>query len=349
MEPDGRPLTPLGDAAIPRTIDYSDELVGLLDKATAALNRLGGAVRFLPNAQCLASPHMRLEAVASARLDGAAATVADLLRFQAGDRSDLDENHDVQHVQNDVDALDHGIERMRSGSPLNIELLREIHERPTAGTDVATAPPTADTSAALDDLESFLQERSMPFLIQLALAHQRFAVINPFLEGSGRLGRLLTHLAMVDRGVLPEPMLHLSVYFERNRDQYDELLISPNQTGDVDAWLQFFLRGVAEQANAAEARLVQLLELQAAQRAELQADSASTNVVRAAELLFTTPYVSATSLTTGLDVTFPTAQACIKTLVKRGTLVELTGGKRNRIYFAESICDAVYGKTIDSQ
>ena len=330
---------------IPRTIEYSPELVGLLDDATAALNRLGGAGRFIPNVQLLASPHMRLEAVHSSLLDGTNATVADLLRFEAGDRSDIDENHDVQPVANYADALAHGIERLRDGGTVNLELLRDIHERLMAGTDTAQAlmlPPTASMAEALDDLEVFLQERSMPFLIQLALAHHQFAVIHPFPDGNGQLSRLLISLLMVERGILPDPMLHLSVYFERNRDTYNELLISTSRTGNVDPWLTFFLRGVAEQAADAEVRMAGLGELQAAQRAVLQADSASTNVVRAAEHLFTTPYVSATSLTTGLGVTFPTAQACIKTLVKRGMLVELTGGKRNRIYYAEAIFDAVY-------
>jgi Fic family protein len=330
---------------IPRTITYSAELVGLLDDATAALNRLGGAGRFIPNVQLLASPHMRLEAVHSSRLDGTNATVADLLRFEAGDRSDIDENHDVQHVANYADALAYGIDRLSDGGTVNLELLRDIHERLMAGTDIAPAPPptpVAGMADALDDLEVFLQERSMPFLIRLALAHHQLAVINPFPKGNGRLSRLLISLLMVERGVLPEPMLHLSVYFERNRDRYNELLISTSRTGNFDPWLTFFLRGVAEQAADAEVRMAGLVELQAAQRAVLQADSASTNVVRAAEHLFTTPYVSATSLTTGLGVTFPTAQACIKTLVKRGMLVELTGGKRNRIYSAEAIFDAVY-------
>jgi Fic family protein len=328
---------------IPRTIEYSPELVGLLDDATAARNRLGGAGRFIPNTQLLASPHMRLEAVHSSRLDGTNATIADLLRFEAGDRSDIDDNHDVQQVENYADALDYGIEQLSDGSTVNLKLLRDIHERLMAGTDTAAAaPPTAEMADALDDLESFLQERSAPFLIQLALAHHQFAMVHPFPEGNGRLSRLLIPLVMVERGVLPVPMLHLSVYFERNRGRYSELLISTSRTRNIDPWLMFFLRGVAEQAADAEARMVWLVELQAAQRGELHADSASTNVVRAAEHLFTTPYVSATSLTTGLGVTFPTAQACIKTLVKRGMLVELTGGKRNRIYYADAIFHAVY-------
>ena len=334
--------TQLGSLTIQRTIEYSPDLVGLLDDATSALNRLGGAGRFIPNAQLLASPHMRLEAVRSSRLDGTNATVADLLRFEAGDRSDIDESNDMQHVQNWAEALAYGVERLRNGSMFNFELLREIHERLMAGTDTPVAPPAPEMPDALADLEAFLQERSMPFLIQLALAHHQLAVIHPFPEGNGRLSRLLITLVMFQRGVLPEPMLHLSVYFERNRGRYNELLISTSRTGNIGPWPTFFLRGVAEQAADAEARVVGLVELRSAQRRELRADSASTNVVRTAEHLLTTPYVSATSLTTGLGVTFPTAQACIKALVKRGTLVELTGAKRNRIYYAEAIFDVVY-------
>jgi Fic family protein len=198
---------------------------------------------------------------------------------------------------------------------------------------------------ALDDLEKFIHERSLPLLIHLALAHYQFEVIHPFLDGNGRLGRLLITLVMIERNVLPQPLLYLSGYLERHRDRYYDLLMSTTRTGELGPWITFFLRGVATQAADAEERTVRLVELQSAMRNELLEEKATTNVVRTAELLFTTPYISASSLAATLGVTYPTAQSAITTLVARGDLTETTGRRRNRFYFATRIFEAVYGRS----
>jgi Fic family protein len=175
------------------------------------------------------------------------------------------------------------------------------------------------------------------------MAHYQFEVIHPFLDGNGRLGRLLIPLVLIERGVLPQPLLYLSVHFERNRNQYYDLLLRTSRTGDFEPWISFFLRAVSAQATDAEERTERLVELQSAMRGQLLEERVSMTVVRATELLFNTPYVSATSLASALDVTFPTAQSAIDLLVSRGDLVETTGRKRNRFNFAQSIFDAVYG------
>ncbi|MGH9042916.1 MAG: Fic family protein, partial [Acidimicrobiia bacterium] len=315
---------------LPRHVEYTSDLVRLLEQATGALHRLSGVGRLLPNPHLLISPYVRLEAVLSSRIEGTQSGVVDLLRFEAGDEESLGELHDdVREVRNYLTALDHGIRRLGEGFPLSLRLLRETHERLMAGvrggyatpgelrrsqnwiggsspSDAAFVPPPVDAMhEALNDFEQFLHDRELPLLINLALAHYQFEVIHPFLDGNGRLGRLLIPLVLVDRKVLPQPLLYLSVYFERHRNQYHDLLMSSSRTGDLGPWIAFFLTGVATQAADAEERTVRLVGLQAAMRSELLAEKATINVIRTAELLFSTPYVSATGLADALGVTYP--------------------------------------------
>lgn len=357
-------------APLPRSIEFHADVVVMLDEATGALHRLGGVGRLLPNPQLLITPYVRLEAVLSSRIEGTQSDVTDLLRFEAGDYESMGAlRTDAQEVHNYVTALDHGIERLRGGFPLITRLLREVHEHLMRGvrgehatpghlrksqnwiggtgpTNAAfVPPPVAAMHPALDDLERFLHERTLPLLIQLALAHYQFEAIHPFLDGNGRLGRLLIPLVLIERKVLPQPLLYLSVYFEEHREEYYELLMSTSRTGELDPWLRFFLRGVAAQAADAEERTVRLVELQSQLRQELLAAKVRMPVVRAAELLFNAPYVSAQGLAARLDVTNPTAQHAIDALVERGVLVEATGRRRNRFYFAQQIFDAVYGRS----
>lgn len=357
---------------LPRSLDYTDDLVRLLDGATGALNRLAGVGRLLPNPHLLIAPYVRLEAVLSSRIEGTQSDVTDLLRFEAGDEISVGElRDDVQEVRNYITALNHGIERLASGFPLSLRLLRETHERLMAGVrgahatpgefrrspnwiggsspiDATFVPPPVDAMRiALDDFEQFLHDRSLPLLIHLAMAHYQFEVIHPFLDGNGRVGRLLIPLVLIERGVLPQPLLYLSVYFERNRTRYYDLLLHTSRTGDIEPWISFFLRAVSAQALDAEERTVRLVELQSTMRNQLLGERVSMTVVRAVELLFSMPYISATSLAEALDVTFPTAQLAIDYLIARGDLVETTGRKRNRFYFARGIFAAVYGTPDD--
>ncbi|MBA3290401.1 MAG: Fic family protein [Actinobacteria bacterium] len=354
-------------ASVPRRVDYTDRLVSQLDEATGALHRLAGVGRLLPNPNLLIAPYVRLEAVLSSRIEGTQSEITDLLRFEAGDDESIGELRDVQEVRNYIAALNYGIERLAGGFPLSLRLLRESHERLMTGvrgshatpgefrrsqnwiggsspSDAVFVPPPVDAmNPALDDLEQFLHDRSVPLLIHLAMAHYQFEVIHPFLDGNGRLGRLLIPLVLIERAVLPQPLLYLSVYLERNRNQYYDLLLRTSRTGDLEPWISFFLRAVSAQATDAEERTVRLVELQSTMRSQLLEERVSMTVVRATELLFSTPYVSATSLASALDVTFPTAQSAIDLLVTRGDLVETTGRRRNRFYFAQGIFDAVYG------
>jgi Fic family protein len=208
---------------------------------------------------------------------------------------------------------------------------------------VFVPPPPHEMRTALDDLERFLHEHDHPLLVQLALAHYQFEVIHPFLDGNGRIGRLLIPLMLVLRGALSQPLLYLSAYFEQYRSQYYDNLLITSQTGDFMPWLTFFLRGVRRQARDAEERTVRLVELQHDMRNALLEEGRPNSVVRLAEYLFSVPVVSASRVSRILDVTRPTAHSAIETLVERGDLHEVTGRERNRIYEAPRIFEAVYG------
>jgi cell filamentation protein, protein adenylyltransferase len=351
----------------PRRISLSDEVVKLLDEATAAVHRLGGVGRLVPNPHLLIGPHLRLEAVLSSRIEGTKTDVGQLLRFEAGQVPSADAADDAAEVSNYVVALEHGLARIREGFPMSVRLLREMHEkllhgvrghhrRPgelrsspvwiggaTLDDAVFVPPPPEDMVPALGDLEQFLHERDLPLLVQLAVAHYQFEVVHPFLDGNGRIGRLLIPLVLVLRDALPQPLLYLSAYFEQYRSEYYDHLLITSQKGDLMPWLSFFLRGVRRQARDSEERTVRLVELQHHMRNELLDEGRPNSVVRLAEQLFFIPVVTAARVESIIGVTRPTAQAAIDALVDRGDLVETTGRERNRMYEAPGIFDAVYG------
>lgn len=354
-------------AEAPRRVSLSDEVVKLLDEATGAVHRLGGVGRLIPNPHLLIGPHLRLEAVLSSRIEGTKTDVGQLLLFEAGQVSSLEAADDATEVRNYVTAMEHGLARIRNGFPMSIRLWREMHlklldgvrgqnRRPGelrtspvwiggASLDdaVFVPPPPDEMQIALDDLERYLHETDLPLLVQLAIAHYQFEVIHPFLDGNGRIGRLLIPLMLVLRGALPQPLLYLSAYFEQHRSEYYDHLLITSQTGDLMPWIAFFLRGVRRQARESEERTVRLVELQHELRNELLDEGRATSVIRLAEQLFSTPVVTAPQVERLLDVTRPTAHAAIDALVARGNLAEITGNQRNRVYTAQAIFDAVYG------
>ncbi len=352
---------------LPRRFDLPQEIVTLLDEATGAVHRLGGVGRLIPNPHLLMGPHLRLEAVLSSRIEGTKTDVGQLLRFEAGETPAPDEAEDAREVHNYVVAMEYGLQRVRDGFPVSIRLLREIHglllsgvrgqhRRPgdlrtspvwiggsTLDDAVFVPPPTDAMNEALSDLERFLHEQEMPLLVQLALAHYQFEVIHPFLDGNGRIGRLLIPLMLVLRKALPQPLLYLSAYFEQYRSEYYDHLLMTSQQGDLMPWLRFFLRGVRRQARDGEERTVRLVELQHELRVALLEEGRPNSVVRLAEYLFSVPIITAARAEELLGVTRPTAHAAIDALVERGDLVEITGRERGRIYDAPRIFDAVYG------
>jgi Fic family protein len=351
----------------PHRLSLSDEVVKLLDEATGAVHRLGGIGRLIPNPHLLIGPHLRLEAVLSSRIEGTKTDVGQLLLFEAGQIPSSDAADDATEVANYIVAMEHGLARVRDGFPISIRLFREMHERLLQGVRghhrrpgelrtspvwiggatlddaVFVPPPPDEMQRALGDLERFLHETDLPLLVQLAVAHYQFEVIHPFLDGNGRIGRLMIPLMLVLRDAIPQPLLYLSAYFEQHRSEYYDHLLITSQKGDLMPWIAFFLRGVRRQARDSEERTVRLVELQHQLRNELLEEGRPNSVVRLAEQLFAIPVVTAPRVELMIGVTRPTAQAAIDALVERGDLREITGRARGRVYEASAIFEAVYG------
>jgi Fic family protein len=354
-------------APLPRRVSLSAELLVLLDEATGAVHRLGGVGRLVPNPHLLIGPHLRLEAVLSSRIEGTKTDVGQLLRYEAGQVTRPEEADDAREVVNYVVAMEHGLARLREGFPLSVRLVREMHERLLSGVRgqhrspgelrsspnwiggttlenaVFVPPPPDAVGDLLADWERFLQERELPLLVQLALSHYQFEAIHPFLDGNGRIGRLVIPLVLVTRKALPQPLLYLSAFFEQHRSQYYDHLLGTSQRGDLEPWLTFFLQGVRQQARDAEERTVRLVELQRGLREEILSEGRHISDVRLGEQLFATPIVTANQVRAFLGVTRPTAQAAIADIVERADLVEFTGRERGRVYHDPRIANAVYG------
>ena len=350
-----------------RRLAFSDEVIKLLDEATGAVHRLGGVGRLVPNPHLLIGPHLRLEAVLSSRIEGTKTDVDQLLLFEAGKVPSREAADDATEVTNYILAMEHGLTRVRDGFPISVRLFREMHElllqgargqhrRPgelrkspvwiggsTLDDAVFVPPPPEEMREALGDLEKFLHETDLPLLAQLAVAHYQFEVIHPFLDGNGRIGRLMIPLMLVLRDALPQPLLYLSAFFEQHRSEYYDHLLITSQKGDLMPWIAFFLRGVRQQARDSEERTVRLVELQHQMRNQLLEEGRPNSVIRLAELLFAVPLVTAARVETLIGITRPTAQSALNALVERGDLSEITGRPRGRIYRADAIFDAVYG------
>jgi Fic family protein len=351
---------------LPRSLEYSAETVHKLNDAVAAVHRLGGASRLLPSPDLLSRPYIQVEAVLSSRIEGTQTTVHELLRFEADESAADVDGRDVREVANYSKALDVGFRRLKE-LPLSLRLLREMHatlftgvagaQTPgefrtsqnwigppgcTLSTATFVPPPPDHMAEALTDFERFLHERERPALITLAMAHYQFEVIHPFLDGNGRIGRLLVPLVLAERGVLAWPLLPLSVYLEQHRTRYYELLFETSATGDFTAWFNFFLDGVRDQAIAAEERAARLVDLQKELRDRLLDARASNTCLRLADHLLSNPIVTGKRAQQVLGVSRPTAHATIDRLEELGILSEMTQRSRNRVYIAQEIFDAVY-------
>jgi Fic family protein len=331
-----------------------------LSKADQAIGRLAGEGRRLPNPHLLIRPFIRREAVLSSRIEGTQATLGELLAAEAGasvERSPAD----LREVANYVVALEYGVERLRS-LPLSLRLVRELHEKLMRGVrgDAATpgefrrsqnwigragctlvdatyVPPPADRlMECLGDWETFLHDDSLPPLVHAALVHSQFEAIHPFLDGNGRVGRLLITLLLVHKGVLPEPLLYLSAYFEATRPEYYARLHAVTETGEWEEWLEYFLSGAAEQAEDASSRIQRIDALLLRWREKLS-KAPSRLPERSLELFAENPFWTANRLAERLDVAFTTAQRAITRLESAGIVSLATKSRRDRVYCARAI------------
>jgi len=332
------------------------EILSALSAADQALGRLDGIIQTVPNPDLFVAMYVRREAVLSSQIEGTQSTLEDLLAAELEPTTPGLPN-DVEDVVNYVRAMNYGLERL-STLPLSQRLIREIHAQllsrgrgahrmpgelrrtqnwiGPAGASIQRAtfvpPPVPEMRTAFDDLERFLgEERELPVLIHAGLAHAQFETIHPFLDGNGRVGRLLITFLLVHRGVLHRPLLYLSHYLKQNRSEYYDRLTAIRRRGDWEGWLGFFLRGIAVTATEATDTARAILALREHHR-ELVADRTGVNGMRLLDLLFDRPLVNVNLVRDRLAVSFATANNLVAAFQSAGLLNEITGGRRRRIF-----------------
>ncbi|MDX6672132.1 MAG: hypothetical protein QOI91_2495 [Solirubrobacteraceae bacterium] len=353
-------------APIPRTLDLPLSTVRTLADADGALGQLAGIGRLVPNPDLLVRPYLLREALSSTRIEGTQATMAEVFETDAAGARP---NADVEEVVNYVEAMEWGLARLAK-LPLSTRLLCEMHGRLMAGvrgrelgpgklrtsqnwigapgstieTALFVPPPVQEMAALLSDWERFAHEESeLPVLVQNALLHSQFETIHPFLDGNGRLGRLLLVFFLVLRGRLPAPLLYLSAYLEGNRQSYYDALQRIHETGDPIPWIELFLTAVQTQASDAVTRAQAIIELRERYR-QAAATLGTANALALVDLICEIPIVTTKSIEGRLGVSRPTALRLLKRMEEQGVLSEGEAGARGqRRYVAREMMDAVAG------
>jgi Fic family protein len=348
---------------LPSEIDVDLQLTRLLADASLAIGALDGLGRALPNPNLLIHPFVRREAVASSRIEGTMANLGQLLLFEES-AATAEPGSDVREVANYVRALEYGMSRPPERS-ITTRLIKEMHfllmedvrggdrnpgefrkiqnyiGRP--GESISDArfvpPPPTEVDGLMLDFERSLAHQSMlPPLLRLSMVHYQFETIHPFLDGNGRLGRLLIPLLLREWNVMRYPqLLQLSDQLERSRDFYIEGLLMVSRTGDWDQWLQFFMKTIELQARRAFEQSNRVLELRESYRHRYQIDGGSTRIIQVVDQLFEHPSTSAAGIVERIHTSYPTAQRLIDRLVSDNVLTEMTGQRRNRVYLATEI------------
>jgi Fic family protein len=349
---------------LPPALEWTPALVRSLSDADRAVGKLAVEGARLLNPHLLIRPFVRREAVLSSRIEGTRATLGELLAAEAGavvEHSPAD----LREVANYVAALEYGIERLRK-LPLSLRLVKELHAHLMDGVRGNTAqpgdfrrtqnwigpegctlanatyvpPPPAEMREALGEWEDFLHDRSWPPLVLIGLAHAQFEVIHPFLDGNGRVGRLLITLFLIERGVLPVPLLYLSAFFEATRQQYYNRLLAVTQRGGWHAWVEYFLNGVARQAEDASGRAARINALLAKWKRAVSG-TPSRAAVELIDLLAENPFWAVGRIAERLGVAFTTAQRAVDTLVRHRILTKVGAARRDRVFVAQAILDVL--------
>lgn len=339
-------------------IDWTPQLHSKFDQALLALGRLDSVTTLLPETALFLYMYVRKEAVLSSMIEGTQSSLSDLLLFELNQEPGVPLD-DVREVSNYVAALDYGLRRMREGLPLSLRLLREIHgvllasgrgshqapgefrrsQNWIGGTRPGNAafvpPPAEEVMDCMGKLELFLHDRPqpVPVLVKAALAHVQFETIHPFLDGNGRLGRLLIALLLCDQKVLREPILYLSLYFKTHRQYYYELLNNVRTTGDWEAWLDFFAEAIIVTASQAVEAAQQLVALSNQDRDKISTlGRAASSALQVHRALMKHPIATAGFLAETTGITQAVINKALGHLVQLGIVRELSGQKRNRLY-----------------
>ncbi len=352
-------------------IAYSGELQTLLSSADRDLARLDAIAALLPNPDLFVAMYVRHEAVLSSQIEGTQSSLEDVLAYEADAMRD-DTPKDVEEVVNHVRAMNHGLARLPE-LPLSLRLLREIHaelmrgvrggdkspgEFRTSqnwiggrGSTLASAafvpPPPHELMAALGDLERFLHDArdSVPLLVRCGLAHAQFETIHPFLDGNGRVGRLLITLMLCEDGALSRPLLYLSLYLKAHRAEYYDRLTAIRSQGHWEPWLEFFLRGVSVTARVATQTARDIVALREAHRLAVVKNAKALVLLDA---LYRQPTITVNKAAQIVSSTFPTATKLVRDFEARGWLKELTGYGRNRLWRYQPYVDLFHREALDA-
>lgn len=346
--------------ALPPNIEWNNQLVGALSRADFVLGKLAREGSKLPNPHLLMRPFITREAVLSSKIEGTHATIGEVLAHNAG--IDVKQNmDDLQEVQNYIIALDFSLKRLDE-FPFSLRLIKEIHEQLMQGVRGAHAtpgefrksqnwigapgctlntakfvpPPPDQLMDCLGQFENFLYDRQLPALIHIALCHYQFEAIHPFLDGNGRIGRLLISLLLIEQKILPSPLLYLSAFFEATRDEYYNQLFSVSSKGTWQDWLIYFLNGVAVQSEDVLSRAERINDL--LNKWKLQVVSSASRIsVDIVEYLAINPYLTIKQIAADLGVAYSTAERAIRKLVVTNIIQQVGCNKRDKVYCATEI------------
>jgi len=347
---------------LPPKLTWTPEITRALSDADRLIGKLAGEGARLPNPHLLIRPFVRREAVLSSRIEGTRSSLGELLASEAGAAVERSPD-DLREVGNYVVALEYGIKRLTS-VPLSLRLTRELHERlmknvrggyATPGqfrrsqnwigppgctlmNAVYVPPPPSELMSCLGEWEKFLHDRSLPPLVQAGMIHSQFEAIHPFVDGNGRVGRLLITLFLIERKILPSPLLYLSAFFEATRRDYYDRLQGATERGEWNEWLQYFLDGVARQSEDALSRaerINKLLDNWHKTIANVPLKIGNTLI----DHLAANPYLTLKRSAQRLNVAFTTVQRAVERLEKFGIVTEVSAAERNRVYCAKKILD----------
>jgi Fic family protein len=337
------------------TIDR--EMLDLNSRADIAIGRLDSLGDFIPNAELFVFMYVRKEAVISSQIEGTQATLVDVLDFEAGNL-DSDKPSDVDEVVNYINAMNFGLDQLTSdnGIPLSLRLIKEIHKRLLQGvrgqhrtpgefrisqnwiggtrpSNAVYVPPAInDMKTALHDFEKYIREdKNLPPLIRTALIHSQFETIHPFLDGNGRIGRLLIAFYLCHEGLLKSPLLYLSYFLKKNRQEYYDLLQAVRTSGDYEGWVKFFLKGVIETANEAVSTAKSIIDLREKDRQKMEMlGRGMRRGILLLDNLYTYPTVTIATVNRLTGLTNKASGNLVDRFVQFGILNEVTGHKRNR-------------------
>lgn len=353
---------------LPPKWQWMPELITCLSDADRAIGQLHGIGLNLPNPNLLITPFIRREAELSSRIEGTQANIEQLYLFEVQERPIESKVPDVREVSNYVHALEIGLKKLTE-LPVCLRLMRDLHEillKGTRGEQRASGqfrqvqnwigpegtpieqsryipPPPEQMLKGLGELEKFINAplNNIPVLVWLAMIHYQIEAIHPFLDGNGRIGRLMITLLLCAKGILDKPLLYLSAYFERNRLRYYDLLLRVSTHGQWVEWTQFFLQGIIEQSNDAFERARQLLDLQQQYHKIVHTTKRTAMQIRLVDLLIERPLITTVYVKKILNISYPAAKNNINKLIKAGILKEAVTAGRNKFFIAEKVLEVI--------